>query len=62
MQELEVANKELRRHVAVCDASDSAPSSSGVSSIPADTILKQTCEDIMQEYQLYNVSRSLVVN
>lgn len=57
MQELEVANKELRRHVAVCDASDSAPSSSGVSSIPADGILKQTCEDIMQEYQAYNNSQ-----
>ncbi|XP_076278704.1 phosphodiesterase 4D interacting protein centrosomin isoform X2 [Lasioglossum baleicum] len=57
MHELEVANKELRRHVAVCDASDSAPSSSGVSSIPADGILKQTCEDIMQEYQAYNNSQ-----
>ncbi|XP_078050206.1 phosphodiesterase 4D interacting protein centrosomin isoform X2 [Augochlora pura] len=57
MQELEVANKELRRHVAVCDGSDSAPSSSGVSSIPTDGILKQTCEDIMQEYQSYNNSQ-----
>ncbi|XP_076643396.1 phosphodiesterase 4D interacting protein centrosomin isoform X3 [Halictus rubicundus] len=57
MQELEVANKELRRHVAVCDASDSAPSSSGVSSIPTDGILKQTCDDIMQEYQAYNNSQ-----
>ncbi|XP_076378265.1 phosphodiesterase 4D interacting protein centrosomin isoform X2 [Megalopta genalis] len=57
MQELEVANKELRRHVAVCDASDSAPSSSGVSSIPTDGILKQTCEDILQEYQSYNNSQ-----
>lgn len=56
LQELEATNKELRRHVAVCEASDSAPSSSGVSSIPTDTILKQTCEDIMQEYQTYNVS------
>ncbi|XP_017882781.1 centrosomin isoform X2 [Ceratina calcarata] len=54
LQELEVMNKELRRHVAICEASDSAPSSSGVSSIPADTLLKQTCEDIMQEYQAYN--------
>nr|XP_012143776.1 PREDICTED: centrosomin isoform X3 [Megachile rotundata] len=57
LQELEVANKELRRHVAVCEASDSAPSSSGVSSIPTEAILKQTCEDIMQEYQTYNNSQ-----
>ncbi|XP_076239387.1 phosphodiesterase 4D interacting protein centrosomin isoform X2 [Calliopsis andreniformis] len=57
LQELEIANKELRRHVAVCDASDSAPSSSGISSIPGDTILKQTCEDVMQEYQSYNNSQ-----
>ncbi|CAK9833756.1 CDK5 regulatory subunit-associated protein 2 [Anthophora retusa] len=57
LQELEVTNKELRRHVAVCEASDSAPSSSGVSSIPTDAILKQTCEDIMQEYQAYNNSQ-----
>ncbi|XP_053980888.1 centrosomin isoform X1 [Hylaeus volcanicus] len=57
LQELEVANKELRRHMAMCDASDSAPSSSGVSSLPADAILKQTCEDIMQEYQSYNNSQ-----
>ncbi|XP_017766897.1 PREDICTED: centrosomin isoform X1 [Eufriesea mexicana] len=57
LQELEATNKELRRHVAVCEASDSAPSSSGVSSIPTDTILKQTCEDIMQEYQTYNNSQ-----
>ncbi|CAD1478022.1 unnamed protein product, partial [Heterotrigona itama] len=57
LQELEVTNKELRRHVAVCEASDSAPSSSGVSSIPAETMLKQTCEDIMQEYQAYNNSQ-----
>ncbi|XP_015438709.1 PREDICTED: centrosomin isoform X2 [Dufourea novaeangliae] len=57
LQELEVTNKELRRHVAVYDASDSAPSSSGVSSIPTDGILKQTCEDIMQEYQSYNNSQ-----
>lgn len=57
LQELEVANKELRRHVAVCEASDSAPSSSGVSSIPTDVMLKQTCDDIMQEYQTYNNSQ-----
>ncbi|CAK9798579.1 CDK5 regulatory subunit-associated protein 2 [Anthophora plagiata] len=57
LQELEITNKELRRHVAVCEASDSAPSSSGVSSIPTDAILKQTCEDIMQEYQAYNNSQ-----
>jgi len=57
VQELESANKEFRRHMAVCEASDSAPSSSGVSSIPTDTTLKQTC-DILQEYQPYNVSFS----
>ncbi|CAL7951388.1 unnamed protein product [Xylocopa violacea] len=57
LQEMEMTNKELRRHVAVCEASDSAPSSSGVSSIPTDAILKQTCEDIMQEYQAYNNSQ-----
>lgn len=56
VEELETTNKELRRHVAVCETSDSAPSSSGVSSIPTDTTLKQTCEDIIQEYQTYNVS------
>lgn len=56
VQELETANKEFRRHMAVCEASDSAPSSSGVSSIPTDTTLKQTCDDILQEYQPYNVS------
>jgi len=54
VQELEATNKEFRRHMAVCEASDSAPSSSGVSSIPTDTTLKQTC-DILHEYQ-YNVS------
>ncbi|XP_029157354.1 centrosomin isoform X2 [Nylanderia fulva] len=53
VQELEAANKEFRRHMAVCEASDSAPSSSGVSSIPTDTTLKQTC-DILHEYQPYN--------
>jgi len=57
MQELEMANKEFRRHMAVCEASDSAPSSSGVSSIPTDATLKQACDDILQEYQPFNVSR-----
>ncbi|XP_025153819.1 centrosomin isoform X3 [Harpegnathos saltator] len=57
VQELETANKEFRRHMAVCEASDSAPSSSGVSSIPTDTTLKQTCDDILQEYQPYNNSQ-----
>nr|XP_012226456.1 PREDICTED: centrosomin isoform X2 [Linepithema humile] len=56
VQELESANKEFRRHMAVCEASDSAPSSSGVSSIPTDATLKQTC-DILQEYQPYNNSQ-----
>lgn len=56
VQELETANKEFRRHMAVCEASDSAPSSSGVSSIPMDTMLKQTCDDVLQEYHPYNVS------
>lgn len=55
MQELETANKEFRRHMVVCEASDSTASSSGVSSIPTDATLKQTC-DILQEYQPYNVS------
>lgn len=55
MQELEAANKELRRHVVVCEASDSAPSSSGVSSVPTEAALKQTCDDIIQEYHSYNV-------
>jgi len=40
--------------MAVCEASDSAASSSGVSSIPTDATLKQTCDDILQEYQPYN--------
>ncbi|XP_012262634.2 CDK5 regulatory subunit-associated protein 2 isoform X2 [Athalia rosae] len=57
MQELEIVNKELRRHVAVCEASDSAPSSSGVSSIPTDTTIKQGCDDILQEYHCYNGSQ-----
>ena len=57
LEELESVNKELRRHVVVCEASDSAPSSSGVSSIPADANHKQTCDDLFQEYQTYNVSR-----
>ncbi|XP_050453759.1 centrosomin isoform X2 [Cataglyphis hispanica] len=53
VQELEATNKEFRRHMAVCETSDSAPSSSGVSSIPTDVTLKQTC-DILHEYQPYN--------
>ncbi|XP_018373494.1 PREDICTED: centrosomin isoform X2 [Trachymyrmex cornetzi] len=56
VQELETANKEFRRHMAVCEASDSTASSSGVSSIPTDATLKQTC-DILQEYQPYNNSQ-----
>ena len=55
MQELETANKELRRHVVVCETSDSAPSSSGVSSVPTESALKQSCDDI-QEYHCYDVS------
>ncbi|XP_015190024.1 PREDICTED: myosin-11 isoform X2 [Polistes dominula] len=57
VEELEATNKELRRHVAVCEASDSAPSSSGVSSIPTDSTLKQACDEIIQEYQNYNASQ-----
>ncbi|XP_051158816.1 centrosomin-like isoform X4 [Leptopilina boulardi] len=57
MQELEAANKELRRHVVVCETSDSAPSSSGVSSVPTEIALKQTCDDIIQEYHSYNGSQ-----
>ncbi|XP_043476790.1 centrosomin isoform X3 [Leptopilina heterotoma] len=57
MQELEAANKELRRHVVVCETSDSAPSSSGVSSVPTEAALKQTCDDIIQEYHSYNGSQ-----
>ncbi|XP_018301721.1 centrosomin isoform X4 [Mycetomoellerius zeteki] len=53
VQELETANKEFRRHMAVCEASDSTASSSGVSSIPTDATLKQTC-DVLQEYQPYH--------
>ncbi|KYM86662.1 Centrosomin [Atta colombica] len=56
VQELETVNKEFRRHMAVCEASDSTASSSGVSSIPTDATLKQTC-DILQEYQPYNNSQ-----
>ena len=56
MQELEAVNKELRRHVVVCETSDSAPSSSGVSSVPTETALKQNCDDIIQEYHSYDVS------
>lgn len=55
MQELETANKELRRRV-VCETSDSAPSSSGVSSVPTESNLKQPCDDILQEFHSYNVS------
>ncbi|XP_015517212.2 centrosomin isoform X2 [Neodiprion lecontei] len=57
MQELEMVNKELRRHVVTCEASDSAPSSSGISSIPTDTTIKQSCDDIIQEYHSYNGSQ-----
>ncbi|KAK0179549.1 hypothetical protein PV327_005291 [Microctonus hyperodae] len=57
MRELEAANKELRRHVVVCETSDSAPSSSGVSSVPTDTNLKQQCDDIMQDFHSYNSSQ-----
>ncbi|KAL0115738.1 hypothetical protein PUN28_010934 [Cardiocondyla obscurior] len=53
VRELETANKEFRRHMAMCEASDSTASSSGVSSIPTDATLKRTC-DILQEYQSYN--------
>ncbi|XP_018351715.1 PREDICTED: centrosomin isoform X2 [Trachymyrmex septentrionalis] len=61
VQELETANKEFRRHMAVCEASDSTASSSGVSSIPTDAMLKQTC-DILQEYQPYNNSQFWQMN
>ncbi|XP_014605591.1 PREDICTED: centrosomin isoform X2 [Polistes canadensis] len=57
VEELEATNKELRRHLAVCEACDSAPSSSGISSIPTDSTLKQTCDEIIQEYQNYNASQ-----
>lgn len=56
VQELEDTNKELRRHVVVCENSDSAPSSSGISSIPADIASKQACDDIIHEYLPFNVS------
>ncbi|XP_011314286.1 centrosomin isoform X2 [Fopius arisanus] len=56
LQELEAANKELRRQVVVCETSDSAPSSSGISSIPADGTLKQTCDDLLQVFH-YNGSQ-----
>ncbi|XP_033227702.1 centrosomin isoform X3 [Belonocnema kinseyi] len=56
IQELEAVNKELRRHVVACETSDSAPSSSGVSSVPTEAALKQTCDDI-QEYHSYNGSQ-----
>ena len=58
VQELEATNKDLRRHVVVCEASDSAPSSSGISSIPSDVTTKQSCDDILQEYHTYNVSKN----
>ncbi|XP_012286950.1 centrosomin isoform X2 [Orussus abietinus] len=53
IQELEMINKELQRQVVVCETSDSAPSSSGISSIPIDGTLKQNCDDI-QDYHNYN--------
>ncbi|XP_032453155.1 centrosomin isoform X6 [Nasonia vitripennis] len=56
VQELETTNKELRRHVVICEASDSAPSSSGISSIPPDVASKQACDDILNEYHTYNGS------
>lgn len=59
--ELEATNKELRRHVVACEASDSAPSSSGISSIPLDVASKPSCEDIMNEYHVFNVRESLLV-
>ncbi|XP_014205042.1 CDK5 regulatory subunit-associated protein 2 isoform X3 [Copidosoma floridanum] len=54
LQELEATNKELRRHVIVCEASDSAPSSSGISSIPPDVGAKSIRDDILGEYDAYN--------
>lgn len=59
VQELEASNKELRRHVVVCEASDSAPSSSGISSIPSDVATKQSCDNL-HEYQPYNVSELVI--
>lgn len=56
LQELEAANKELRRIVVVCETSDSAPSSSGVSSVPTEIALKQTRDDIIQDYHSCNVN------
>lgn len=49
--EVENTNKELTRQVVVCETSDSAPSSSGISSIPAEILnTKQTCDDVLQDY------------
>ncbi|KAJ8679472.1 hypothetical protein QAD02_015259 [Eretmocerus hayati] len=55
IQELETNNKDLRRHVVVCEASDSAPSSSGISSIPHDNAGKP--DDLMHGYHSYNGSQ-----
>lgn len=54
MQELEASNKELRRHVVACEVSDSAPSSSGISSMPHEVNAKHTFEDITN-YHGYHV-------
>ncbi|XP_034934404.1 centrosomin isoform X2 [Chelonus insularis] len=54
MQDLEATNKELRRRV-LCETSDSAPSSSGVSSIPTE--INKPCDDILQEFHSYNSSQ-----
>ncbi|KAF7997965.1 hypothetical protein HCN44_009363 [Aphidius gifuensis] len=54
--ELENINKELRRQVVICETSDSAPSSSGISSIPAD-INKQSSSDVLQNYNNYRGSQ-----
>ncbi|XP_044594984.1 centrosomin isoform X2 [Cotesia glomerata] len=48
MQDLEGANKELRRRLVV-ESSDSAPSSSGVSSVP-----EVKSDDILQEFHSYS--------
>ncbi|XP_053596651.1 centrosomin isoform X3 [Microplitis demolitor] len=48
MQDLEAANKELRRRLVV-ENSDSAPSSSGVSSVP-----EAKSDDILQEFHSYS--------
>ncbi|XP_066596045.1 centrosomin-like isoform X3 [Prorops nasuta] len=54
MLELETANKELTRQVTICEASDSAPSSSGVSSIPTESNTHKQCDD---GYQIYSTSQ-----